>query len=93
MKVGLDGKQCIQLCRSSLIKQCDTLSVRVKNQKSIIDLVNNMPNLQALTFQCQIDIHSTINNQIVEDLRQQLPPTCTIFRNPYVYQYIHLWIR
>ena len=50
-----DENQCIQLSRSSLGIQCETLLIKVKNQRNIIDLVNNMPNLQALNVRCEDD--------------------------------------
>ena len=47
-KYSYDNEQCAHLSRSSLGRQCTTLIIQVKDQQNIVDLVNNMPHLQAL---------------------------------------------
>jgi len=50
-----DDEQCIQLTRSPLDIQWETLLMKVKNRRSILDLVNNMPHLQAINIPCDDD--------------------------------------
>ncbi len=45
-------EECIALTRSSLGAQCEILSIWVNIRKSIVDLVNNISNLRALTVKC-----------------------------------------
>jgi hypothetical protein len=95
-----DDKDCNHLYRSPLGKQCETLSIKVRNRRNILDLVNNMPNLQALNVQCkddswtnENDIISSIDDELVEWLRKQLPSSCMITRDTYDIHSIRLWIR
>ncbi|CAF0730370.1 unnamed protein product [Adineta steineri] len=69
-------KRFIQLIRSSLITQCQTLLIKVKNQKNILDLINSMPNLKSLTVECLDDrridrnlLGSHSNDELVDWLR------------------------
>ncbi|CAF3867786.1 unnamed protein product [Rotaria sordida] len=95
-----DEEQCIQLSHSPLGIQCETLLITVKNRRNILNLVNNMSNLQALNVQClddnwtdENDLTSSIDDELVEWLRQQLPSTCTIMRDTFHVHDIRLWIR
>ncbi|CAF1099271.1 unnamed protein product [Rotaria sordida] len=94
-----DEEQCIQLSRFPLGKQCETLLIEVKNRRNILDLVNNMPNLQALNVRCaennwtdENDSVSSGHDELVEWLREQLPSTSMITRDKYDYDKIRLWI-
>ncbi|CAF1065796.1 unnamed protein product [Rotaria sordida] len=85
-----DEEQCIQLSHSPLGIQCETLLIRVKNRRNILNLVNNMSNLQALNVQClddnwtdENDLTSSIDDELVEWLRQQLPSTYEILHAKY----------
>jgi hypothetical protein len=97
-----DDEQCVQLSRSPLGIQCKTLSIRVKNRRNIVDLVNNMPNLQALLVRSEDDIWANENNQdpipsiqgeLVYWLRDCLPSSCMITRDIRDIYSIRLWIR
>ncbi|CAF1104767.1 unnamed protein product [Rotaria sordida] len=95
-----DEEQCIKLSHSPLGIQCETLLITVKNRTNILKLVNNMSNLQALNVQClddnwtdENDLTSSIDDELVEWLRQQLPSTCTIMRDTFHVHDIRLWIR
>jgi hypothetical protein len=95
-----DDKQCIQLSRSPLGIQCEILLIKVKNRKNIIDLVNSMPNLQALNVRCEDDDWTNQNNtisstqdELVDWLRDHLPSSCMITRHTYHVHDIRLWIR
>ena len=57
-----DENECIQLSRSPLGIQCETLQIKVQNQRTVINLVNNMPNLRALNVQCKDDNWIEENN-------------------------------
>ncbi len=61
--------------------------MKVKHRRSILDLVNNMPHLQALNVPCDNDSWSDENDtvlpregKLVEWLLEYLPLTCTIVR-------------
>jgi hypothetical protein len=43
-----NSQQCATFIRSPLAKQCEVLQIVVDNRSSIDDLINGMPNLQAL---------------------------------------------
>ena len=55
VRPSFDEEQCIELSRSLLGIQCETLSIKVKKPSNILDLVNNMPNLRALNVICEGD--------------------------------------
>ena len=91
-------EQCITLANSSLGQQCQTLVIDVKNRTNIIDLINHMPNLQSLTFQCKDDkwnnkVSSIINDELLQWLNEHLPFTCSIFRHKDQTSIIQIWIR
>ncbi|UJR24448.1 hypothetical protein I4U23_005824 [Adineta vaga] len=74
----------MELCRSPLGIQCETLTITVKNKRNILALINNMPNLRSLHV-CSLDYYWPTNGsvsfaieEIVQWLRQQLPSTCAV---------------
>jgi hypothetical protein len=84
---GFNEEQYIQPSRSPLGIQCEMLWIETVNRRNIVDLVENMPNLQALNVICQDDNGTVINNfespegdEIVNWLYQYLPSTCTVTR-------------
>ncbi len=92
-----DEEQCIQLSHSSLGRQCETLLIKVKTRKNILDLINRMSNLRALNVRCEDD-HWTNQNNTTEDdlvdwLRDCLPSSFLITRDTYHIHDIRLWIR
>ncbi|UJR14299.1 hypothetical protein I4U23_001289 [Adineta vaga] len=93
-------EQCIQLARSSLGMQCVTLVIRVKTRENIFDLLNNMPNLQALIIRFHDDTWGDEDDTVVHKqdtlldwLQDNLPSTCTIIRDTYLIGDIRIWIR
>jgi hypothetical protein len=95
--ITYDDEQCMQLSRSPLGRQCETLSITVKYRKNIVELINNMPQLQALVVRCK-ESESTMENNSMDDfvewLRKQLPSTCMIMESRYnnIYDF-RIWIR
>jgi hypothetical protein len=94
-----DEKECIELSRSPLGIQCETLIITVKNQRNILTLINNMPNLRSL-YVHSLDHYWPANgsvasamDELVRWLRQQLPPTCAVSKDEKYSFGIHLWIR
>jgi hypothetical protein len=93
---SFNKEQCIQLSRSPLGMQCETLLIKVKNPRNILDLVNNMPNLQSLYVQCDDDsdfVLPTDEDVVFDWLRQQLPSTISMTRRNYITGDIRIWIR
>jgi hypothetical protein len=93
-------RQCLTLANSSLGQQCQTLVIDIENRIYILDLINNMSNLQSLTFQCKDDkwnnnnkILSTTNDELVQWLHEHLPSTCEIFRHNNQTSILQIWIR
>jgi len=88
------------MTRSPLDIQWETLLMKVKNRRSILDLLNNMPHLQALSIHCDDDNWSDKDDtvlpredKLVDWLQQYLPLTCTIARDTYLLDYIRSSIR
>jgi hypothetical protein len=99
-KYVYDNEQCVQLIRSPLGRQCETLLIQVKDHRNIVNLVNNMSHLQVLKVQCRDDNwpqenhwEPIIDDEIVEWLREQLPSSCTIMRGLHFPKSVLLWIR
>ena len=91
-------EQCISLANSSLGQQCQNLVIDIKNRTNILDLINNMSNLQSLTFQCKDDKWNNrkmlvINDELLQWLHEHLPSTCSIMRQTNQTSIIQLWIR
>jgi hypothetical protein len=78
-----DEEECIQLSNLPLGKQCETLLITVKSRGCILNLVNHMPKLQALTVLDDTLVNKKIskNDELIEWLRQQFSSTCSIARN------------
>jgi len=88
-------EQCIALANSSLGQQCRTLVIDIKNRTNIIDLIDNMSNLQSLTFQCKDDKWNkkTLNDELIRWLYEHLPSTCLIVRHINQTSILQIWIR
>jgi hypothetical protein len=82
-------EECITLSHSSLGVQCEVLSVQVKNRQSIIILVQNMINLQALLVKYE---PSAKRDKVIEWLKDRLPSTCLISKDTDSVGCIQLWI-
>lgn len=95
-----DDEQCHQLSASSIGFQCETLLIRVKNRRNILDIVNGMHNLRALNVRCEDDLRTYQTNilpstedEYLEWLRLQLPSSIIITRETHNIHTIRLWIR
>ena len=52
---GLEERQCLELSRSELGRQCETLSIHAKDRTTVLSVVHMMHNLRVLHFQCDDD--------------------------------------
>ncbi|CAF3894523.1 unnamed protein product [Rotaria sordida] len=93
------GLECISLIQSFLGDQCEVLLINIENRSIVLDLVEKMPNLRALTFQCQDDQWGDSNESLlIEDefiqwLKHRLPSNCLVVRDESELSAIRLWIR
>ncbi|CAF3765429.1 unnamed protein product [Rotaria socialis] len=95
-----DDEQCHQLSQSPLGIQCETLSIKVKNRRNILYIVNNMPNLRALNVRCEDDLWKNptdtlllVKDELTEWLQDYLPFSSIIMRDTCHPHTIRLWIR
>ncbi|UJR12537.1 hypothetical protein I4U23_016713 [Adineta vaga] len=81
-------KQCIELSHSSLGKQCEILTIGVKNRQCIIYLINKMINLRSLTFRYS-------DNNVIRFawIKCFLPSTSQIIQSNCCDDFYYLWIR
>jgi hypothetical protein len=90
------GEQCVQLSRSPLGTHCQVLFIKVKQRKSIRSLINIMPNLRALIVRCQEDhfrhLSLPTQDKLVDWLKGNLSPLCSIKRHPRFFHQIRIWI-
>ena len=84
------AEQCSELIQSSLGEQCETLTIRVKDRRIVLQLVNGMKHLQAMKVQCD-DTHRTDN--LLAWLRKYLPAKESISDGENFAHGIHIWIR
>jgi hypothetical protein len=97
---NFNSEQCVTLSQSSLGAQCEVLLVKVENRIDILDLFNSMTSLRALGVQCKDDEKrvsrddptSSTHDELVEWLRDRLPPNCTMARDPCLDYRIQIWI-
>jgi hypothetical protein len=89
--------QCNELSRSSIIIQCEMLLIKVKHEMNIVRVIENAHNLRALKIQCENDNYpqhiSTCDDAIIKALRDHLPSTAEIDRDPKFIYYIRIWLR
>ncbi|CAF1009975.1 unnamed protein product [Rotaria sp. Silwood1] len=99
-------EDCFTLSRSPLGIQCEKLSILIYNRQSIITLVENMLKLRALNVRCKDEKYieqSTLEDNDVEYfdnnkdnyiqwLKDHLPSTCTVVRDPKLTCNILIWI-
>ncbi len=75
-------QQCITLSRSPLGRQCEVLLISVEKRTSIIDLLNKMPNLRAMSVTSKDDPWTNDDDdELVNWLKHRLPSTYTITRS------------
>ncbi|CAF1458291.1 unnamed protein product [Rotaria sordida] len=103
--IAFDEQQCIALCSSSLIIECEILSISVKNREYIIYLIKNINKLRSLKVQCQDDKYMTevespesdekiilTDDELVPWLKDHLPLTYSIIRISKYSSTIIIWI-
>jgi hypothetical protein len=79
-----NSPECSLLASSSLGRQCEILSIKLTDRRHVPELINEMPNLQALTCDCEDnkwDIDESLSSSeksIIEWLEENLPSTCSI---------------
>ena len=93
-----DREQCRTFAFSSFGQQCETLLIDVEDRTSILELIDRLPNLRALTIQCQDDGYarkssSTGRAELVQWLTERLPASCSISREKDHTSILHIWIR
>jgi hypothetical protein len=76
-------QQCITLSHSPLGRQCEVLSISVKNETNIFVLLNRMPNLRALSVIIEDDPWDDDDNDddLLDLLKYRLRSTYTITRS------------
>jgi hypothetical protein len=93
-----NSSNCATLFLSSLGKQCKILSINVDDRMNILQLVKEIPQLQALNIQhppdkYKTDFSSSNHDQLIRYLQYHLPSTCKITRDSTQLNKIHIWIR
>lgn len=77
----LDDEDCTTLSGSSLGRQCEVLSdIRVKSLTNVINLVNTMDHLRALTIKCKLEKLTPATAIFIKSLQSHLPTKCLISR-------------
>jgi hypothetical protein len=86
---------CATLFLSSLGKQCQFLEIKVDDRMNILQLVKEIPQLQALNIQYPPDKYKTdvSSSTVISWLQYHLPSTCTITRHSTQLNKIQIWIR
>jgi hypothetical protein len=91
--------ECLVLIQSLLGDQCEVLLINLENRYIVLDLIEKMSKLRALTFQCQDDQWGDSNesflieDELVQWLKNRLPSNCLIVRDEREMSAIRLWIR
>lgn len=94
-----NDEECIRICDSSLIKQCEVLHIKVQNRLNILHLINSLHNLRALNVQSRDDNWGWNNYSIPTDdsyvqwLQQNLPFMCSVKRDFRFVHCIRIWIQ
>jgi hypothetical protein len=100
--------ESMALARSPLGIQCQVLTTLVRNRESILTLIQNMINLRFLTIACEELLHSNRlktetddlphkeyivpEKEIIQWLKERLPPTYTIDKYSYSTSKIQIWM-
>jgi hypothetical protein len=93
------GLECISLIQSFLGNQCEVLLINIENRSIVLDLIENMSNLRALTIQCQDDQWGDSNesllneDELIQWLKFRIPSNSLIIRDEREMSVIRLWIR
>jgi hypothetical protein len=93
----LTNDQCKELSHSSIMIRCEVLLIKFKDEMGILPLINNAHNLRALKIQCEKDYRpphiSAYGDAIINALREHLPLTAEIDRDPKYRSHIRIWFR
>ncbi|CAF3774879.1 unnamed protein product [Rotaria sordida] len=86
-----------KLISSPLVLQCEVISVRMKNRRSVLNLIQNVSNIRSLIFQCEDDQQLYVETHNLELdpvywLQNRLPSTYSITRNLEKSSIIQVWI-
>ena len=91
-------EECLLLSRSPICIQCEVISLRVTNRDCIIYLVKKMTSLRSLIVQ-SVDDHYIEqsflyeeNDELIAYLKEHLPSTYSIIRDPESARNIFLWM-
>lgn len=91
-----DTEQCLKLSRSPIGIQCEVLSIGIQSRTCILDLVNNMNKLRALTIECQDDQWNqwskSTEDGFLNWLREHLPAKCQVTNASRWESTVRLWI-
>ncbi|CAF4435105.1 unnamed protein product, partial [Rotaria sp. Silwood2] len=94
-----NSEKCTILANTSLAFQCEVLMIDVESRENILELINIMPNLRALSVRCKDNENNQYesfetNDNLIEWLHQHIPSkyTYSIKRNLYNIPRINLWI-
>ena len=95
--LAFDEADCWALYSTPLGRQCEVLSIHVKQRLTIVQLIKRMPCLRLLTVRCYdttFDIwqSSSAHDELIDWLRSHCPSTCRISRNTTTASDIDLWI-
>lgn len=92
-------EQCMALAHSSLGQQCHTLVINFAKRDQVLELIDALPNLRSLAFQCQDDTpaRKSTNHEktdaFLEWLRERSPVSVSYSRKNDQPSIIHAWIR
>jgi hypothetical protein len=92
-----NAPECSVLANSPLGRQCEVLSIDVTDRRHVPGIINEMPSLRALTCYCEDNKWgldgslSSITNDVVKWLQDQLPSTCSISSRRRGHLYIRVW--
>ena len=76
-----DDALCVTFARSSLALQCEVLEIRVISPDNIVNLVNSITNLRAMTVHVRNNMHVPLHRnktELMEWMQNHLPARCCI---------------
>ena len=95
-----DASECETLSQSSLILHCEVLLIGIQYRRSIVALVDAIPNLRSLTCQFKDDEHTLgcskpVNDELIQWLKTHLPSSSShsISRDEKRRHLIRFWIQ
>ena len=91
-------KDCMNLIRSPLGRQCEVLLISLENTKDILEIIEKMPHLRVLICRMRIEnslrwkTFSSRSTKLMQWLRKNLPPKCSIMIDSEQHLKISIWI-